>query len=203
MLCSNNSQIYPNLNSVIILWACYNASIMTNLTSIHFVRSDLVNVLSPRSTFHWPLYHNYSRHLPISFQELPHVGISKTWKWVIIKIFCYLWTCYDILLSKFSMFDVKEVSLCYIGYTAPTYRLPIMSMRSYTEPPHCYKIWEAHGIILSSFWPSHASGCSAIASHPFYGASGLHCRIKHKLAFRHGGAGARYGLETYLNAGRD
>lgn len=37
---------------------------------------------------------------------------------------------------------------------------------------HCYKMWEAHSDVWqTSIWPLHASGGSAIASHPPYGAS--------------------------------
>ena len=62
---------------------------------------------------------------------------------------------------------VKEVSL---GGTSCVNT--IMSMQSYTEPSTFYTIWDAHGDALqSSIWPLHASGGSAIASHPPYGAS--------------------------------
>jgi hypothetical protein len=52
-------------------------------------------------------------------------------------------------------------------------------------PPHCYKIWEAHGeAVRSSIWPLHASRGSAIVSQPPYRASdhifgaSLNCFLK-------------------------
>jgi hypothetical protein len=74
------------------------------------------------------------------------------------------------------------------GHPAPTYRQPIMSIQSNTEPSALLQNLGEHGdVVWSMIWLLQASQGSAIVSHPLYGASGELCQIKHESAIRNSG----------------
>ena len=66
---------------------------------------------------------------------------------------------------------VKEVSLFIQDVMPPLTINQSCQCGAIPKPPHCYKIWEVWcDAVQSSIWPLHASGGSAIVSHPPYRA---------------------------------